>query len=98
MGISKAQERAAKAAQAARVYWSLQDKAKQAIIHYMEVNPHCTPEALKRFINLTLRNFGLHNRYHFTREGVVDIKPREEEQEVKLDGTDLGGTETAPSD
>lgn len=98
-GLSKAQERAAKAAQAARVYWSLQDKAKQAIIQFMETNPHCSPEALKQFINHSLRHFGLHNRYHFTKEGVVDIKPRQEEQlEGATNDPNLGGVEAASSD
>jgi hypothetical protein len=50
-------------AMTARFMKSMQDRAKLAIINYLQQNPHWTPEELKHVINIFTRKYALHNRY-----------------------------------
>lgn len=77
----------------------MMDKAKLAILSYMEQNPHWTPEELKIVINVYIRKYGLNNRYvpDRPRSELNAMVGEESKVETKENDPDHGRTETAPS-
>ena len=72
---------------------SMHDKAKLAVLQYMEQHPQWSPEELKIVINLFLRKYGLNNRYvpPVTKAAVSKIS--EGESKVEMNGTNDPGTD-----